>query len=134
MPRRAPHPCRHPGCAGLVVGAGRYCPEHSAQGDEQVDAQRPTSSQRGYGYRWQKIRAVYLRAHPICADPFGVHQQAGQLAVAAEDVDHITPLQAGGSNRAENLQALCHSCHSRKTATENGGWGRGRQKPGAGDS
>lgn len=25
-----------------------------------------TSAQRGYGYRWQKERAVHLREHPFC--------------------------------------------------------------------
>lgn len=25
-----------------------------------------TSSQRGYGYRWQKARAAFLREHPFC--------------------------------------------------------------------
>ena len=125
MPTRSPHPCKVPGCPGLVRGSGRYCPDHSGLEDAQTDAQRPHSGARGYDYRWQKIRLMYLRAHPICEDPFEIHKRAGELAVAASDVDHITPLQAGGTHAEENLQALCKSCHSKKTALQDGGWGRG---------
>jgi len=34
------------------------------------------------------------------------------------EVDHIIPRQDGGDNSRENLQSLCKSCHSRKTAKE----------------
>ncbi|WP_366141808.1 HNH endonuclease signature motif containing protein, partial [Propionivibrio sp.] len=36
----------------------------------------------------------------------------------ATDVDHIVPIRRGGTNKHENLQPLCHACHSRKTATQ----------------
>ena len=72
---------------------------------------RPGSSARGYGYRWQALRADYLRHHPLC-----VSCEAKGRVTAAREVDHIKPLAAGGSNAADNLQALCKPCHSRKTA------------------
>ncbi|MFO7537596.1 MAG: HNH endonuclease signature motif containing protein [Chloroflexota bacterium] len=69
---------------------------------------------------------MILRRHPLCADPDGVHAARGAV-VRATDVDHITPLADGGTNNTNNLQPLCHSCHSRKTAVESSGWGgRGR--------
>jgi 5-methylcytosine-specific restriction endonuclease McrA len=41
---------------------------------------------------------------------------------AANEVDHVTPLRDGGAKYdLENLQALCKSCHSRKTAAEMNG-------------
>ena len=35
------------------------------------------------------------------------------------EVDHVVPVQRGGSDAMENLQALCRSCHIRKTRREN---------------
>lgn len=39
----------------------------------------------------------------------------------ATDVDHVVPKRAGGPDAHSNLQSLCHSCHSRKTATRSAG-------------
>ena len=58
---------------------------------------------------------MYLRANPLCADPFGLH---GGRVVAAIHVDHIRPRRDGGSDAEDNLQSLCHSCHSKKTASD----------------
>ena len=33
------------------------------------------------------------------------------------------PVRSGGTDDEENLQALCHECHSAKTASEDGRWG-----------
>ena len=51
----------------------------------------------------------------------------GVLRERAEDgVDGRRPHRAQGKGRTDdknkNLQALCHSCHSRKTAEEDGRW------------
>lgn len=122
MPVRAKHPCHHPGCTALVE-RGRYCDEHQPH----VEERRGTSAQRGYGYRWQRLRRMFLAAHPLCADPFGDHQRDG-VVVAATDVDHIVPRTRGGTDDESNLQQLCHSCHSRKTnAEDGGGWVGGRK-------
>ena len=86
-------------------------------------APRPTSGARGYGGRWQRLARMFLRRHPLCADPFGVHA-AERGIVPAECVDHIVPLRRGGSNDESNLQALCTSCHARKTVLHDGGFGR----------
>lgn len=34
------------------------------------------------------------------------------------NVDHIVPLEDGGSDRDDNLQTLCRSCHGKKTSGE----------------
>jgi 5-methylcytosine-specific restriction protein A len=36
------------------------------------------------------------------------------------EVDHIKPLEHGGTNEDDNLQLLCSECHKVKTATDRG--------------
>lgn len=78
------------------------------------DKQRESRHKRGYGYRWQKLRLIILARDPIC-------KICGRAA--STDVDHIIPKSKGGLDAVDNLQGLCHSCHSRKTASEDGGYG-----------
>ena len=61
-----------------------------------------------YNYRWQKYRAIYLKAHPFCA----MHLQQGKY-VDATVVDHITPHRGdlGLFWDEGNHQALCKQCH-----------------------
>ena len=77
-----------------------------------------------YTAAWQRIRATHLSSSPLCV----VCITEGR-PVAATDVDHVRPHQ--GNHQlffdATNLQSLCHACHSRKTATEDGGFGRARR-------
>jgi 5-methylcytosine-specific restriction protein A len=84
---------------------------------------RPTAAQRGYGARWQKASQAWLNEHPIAVDYFGEH---GGRVYAAEVVDHIKPHK--GDMKlfwdSSNWQGLTKRDHDRKTATEEGGWGR----------
>ena len=102
--------------------ARRHQPKHVGYTSKQhipTHKTRPTASKRGYGYHWQRLRRMVLARQPLCQDPFGTHAHHHEL-VPATEVDHITPLAAGGGNSLENLQGLCKSCHSRKTRQENG--------------
>lgn len=84
---------------------------------------RGGSAKRGYDATWQRLRLMYLRDNPLCVEC----ERQGEI-VAATDVDHITPIASGGERLDEsNLQSLCRSCHSRKTVTEDGGFGRNRR-------
>lgn len=84
----------------------------------------PASSSPGsYGRAWRRLRRLVLRLQPFCVDPFGHHAVDGRFEVATE-VDHIVPRRAGGKDVIENLQSLCITCHSRKTARFDGGFGR----------
>lgn len=120
MPQRSKRPCRYPGCVELVRD-GSYCEKHQKQTDAQYDQRRGSAASRGYGARWRKLRKMFLASHPLCGDPFGHHAEENRL-VPATEVDHIKPKQQGGTDRWENLQALCKPCHSLKTAGE-GRWG-----------
>ena len=106
-------PCRHPSCPNLVRGGG-YCRLHQ----KAHTAPRGESENRHSlysGAEWKKLRAYQLMREPYCREcaRHGITKRA-------EDVDHIIPHR--GDLRlfrdTENLQSLCHSCHSRKTIAE----------------
>lgn len=124
MPWKPARPCRYPGCPNLITGEGSYCPAHARAKSKAFDAQRGTPDQRGYGETWRRLRKMFLAEHPLCADPFGAHEGR---PVVATDVDHIRAKRDGGSDDVSNLQALCHACHSRKTAAEVG-WAGGGER------
>lgn len=127
MPRKAPRPCRADGCPELVYGECRYCSTHAQQRQREYDQQRGSAASRGYDARWRKLRRLVLNRQPLCADPYGVHAKRGEV-VAATDVDHIVSKRTGGTDSLDNLQALCHSCHSRKTVEQDGRWEEGEVK------
>ncbi len=85
---------------------------------------RGSASRRGYGRRWQRLRKLVLAGEPLCRAC-----AAEGRTTAATEVDHVTPLSAGGTNEQANLQPLCKSHHSRKTAHEAGTFGRAPSKP-----
>ncbi|MCE2660749.1 MAG: HNH endonuclease [Rubrivivax sp.] len=118
MPRAAPRPCVEPGCNAMATERGR-CAEHAKRQQQQLDARRGSSSQRGYGSQWQKARAGFLRSHPLC-----LHCQRQGKLVPATDVDHIQPHKGDRALfwDSDNWQGLCKPCHSAKTATEDGRW------------
>jgi len=121
MPTRAMKGCAYPGCTALIA-RGRFCPEHQAAGGMSTDMDRGSAAARGYDARWRKLRDMFLARHPLCADLFGYHQR-DKVTELATDVDHVLPKRAGGADSYDNLQALCHRCHSRKTALQSSGWG-----------
>ena len=109
MPRKSKCPCRHPGCPQLVDAGQLYCDEHAKL------YERPSSAKRGYNSKWRKVRAAYLRKHPLC-----VKCMADGQYVEATVVDHK---QAHRNNPAlmwdeNNFQSLCKSCHDKKTGNE----------------
>jgi len=80
--------------------------------------------------RWLAARKGYFAKHPFCADPYGVH---GLVLVVARHLDHIVPHLGDYALfwLRSNWQGLCWSCHSRKTATQDGGFGHARQNDSA---
>lgn len=112
MPSKAAIACKRSGCPGLVRNGvcsvcGRMAQRVRAL---RYDSQRGTPAQRGYDGRWQRRRVLFLRAHPLCAEC-----QRHGLVTAATDVHHVIALRNGGGDEDENLEALCHPCHSRIT-------------------
>ena len=81
--------------------------------------QRPSAAARGYGRRWRVARLAFLKRHPHC-----VSCRANGRETAAAVVDHIRP-HRGNMRKfwdTMNWQALCRSCHGRKTTTVDAPW------------
>jgi len=64
-------------------------------------------------HAWRKLRAYILAESPLCE-----HCMDRGLTAPATDVDHISGDPS--DNSMANLQSLCHSCHSIKTARDHG--------------
>ncbi|WP_141304364.1 HNH endonuclease [Moorella sp. E306M] len=109
MPKRLPTPCNYPGCPNLVEPGERYCPEHKTQHYRRQNERRGTAAQRGYDARWQKVREMYLRQHPLCE----MCEREGRVTPATM-VHHKQPIRHGGEVlNMENLMAVCRACHDR---------------------
>lgn len=93
-------PCSEPTCPNL-----RPCARHS----------RPTSSTaQGYGAPWRRLRDATPRTPCVdCGTPW--HSRF--------NLDHDTSRRQGGPDGEGNLVWRCPSCHSRKTARTDGGFG-----------
>lgn len=106
-----------------VVRAHQAREQDRREHERQLERLNP--HQRGYNREWRKISKQFLDAHPLCAGFDSVCEERGRITPAT-DVDHIVPHR--GNLRIfwdqSNWQALCHTCHSRKTAREDGGFGR----------
>ena len=119
----------HPDKDGLLLLVGASMPMraplHRAAGQQpralaeanrkaKIDAEREGSRQRGYDAAWRRLRAQVLAANPIC--------QVIGCGQPATDVDHIESVADHPELRLvwSNLRALCHPCHSRRTALDQG--------------
>lgn len=96
----------------ITVRAPRHRPRQDT--DRQKRRALPTNSAA-----WRKLRAAFLREHPLCMDC----EKRGRVTPASV-VDHIDG--NAHNNEPGNLAALCASCHSRKTARQDGGFGNPR--------
>ena len=99
-------PCGEGGC-GQLVRSENYCERHRKA--------RPKNRKRPDPYymtaRWKRLRKMVFNRTPWCC--------MCKLTMATE-VDHVIPRSEGGQDTFENLQGLCKSCHSKKTAREVG--------------
>ncbi len=125
MPHRAMKPCNHPGCGVAINAKDKYCSVHLPMHKNDYKRKIPQTGIYA-STRWRKYRRWFLNRNPICA-VIDCNQEATV-------VDHITPVNQGGSFwNIENHQAMCKSCHDKKTATEDGGfWNISRGHAGEG--
>lgn len=108
-------------CGAMCAGRDKVPWKVKTAANKHVAARRPdnrlSARQRGYDSRWERIRAAHLREEPYC-------RICGDVG---SNVDHIIPRARGGTNDPQNLQTLCASCHSAKTAEHDGGFGNRRR-------
>jgi HNH endonuclease len=116
MPRKAKHPCHHPGCPNLTEG--RFCEEHQKEENKCYEKyHRDPATRKRYGRAWKRIRDSYVKTHPFCE----LCYEQGRLA-EVEEVHHKIPLSEGGTHDKTNLISLCKSCHARIHAERGDRW------------
>jgi 5-methylcytosine-specific restriction protein A len=109
--------CLKPGCPELVEE--RRCEEHRKEyerangraGFSDPDGRRHDGNFYSTAF-WRRKRNNYLATHPVC--------EVNNCERPPREVDHVVPRAEGGSDDSNNLQALCKSHHSQKTARETG--------------
>lgn len=69
--------------------------------------------ERGYGYEWEKRRAVKLKLKPLCE----YCEEKGRITIATE-VDHVIPKSKGGTDEPSNLKSCCRACNLSKTVKD----------------
>jgi 5-methylcytosine-specific restriction protein A len=110
--------CTYPNCPNLV-DSGR-CPAHRKQEHTDDQQWRGSASERGYGYRWTKLRAAHIASQPACV----MCLEQGIVNIGSKEspneVDHIVPLKARPDLRLSksNLQTLCQAHHKSKTRSQ----------------
>jgi len=75
-----------------------------------------SSTARGYGADWRRVRAAVLAEEPLCR----MCAEAGRTTAAAE-VDHIHPFHGLSDPRRlerSNLRPLCVPCHRARTGSQ----------------
>jgi 5-methylcytosine-specific restriction protein A len=103
--------CAQPFC-GAIVTRGR-CPLHTKTEHDRKNA----NIRRWYrSPRWRALRAWKLSTEPQCPGGYGRIFLCG---APTTDVDHIDPHRGNPARfwNPQNLQALCHRCHSAKTGS-----------------
>ncbi len=125
MPYAAPRVCSYAGC-GVVVAKGGRCEKHRNKERREFDRRRGSAASRGYGARWRRASKEFLKRNPLC-----VRCQEDDIVEPATIVDHKVPHRGDQQLfwNKRNWQPLCKQHHDRKTATEDGGFGR---RPGEG--
>ncbi len=107
--------CNFGGCNQLAVAGQSYCQHHlqTKQGNvfEAGFKRNPEHVKFYAGHRWNKTRAAFRKAHPLCEEC-----KAQGIITPAQMVHHdpeLSELLAKGMNPYDwqYLHSLCNRCH-----------------------
>ncbi len=102
----------------MATAPKTHRPLGSSTPRQQHDKRRGSAQERGYDARWHKLRAWYVRQHPLCQDC-----EARGLTVVVDEVDHVIPINGPNDQLrldVMNLRSRCKACHAKKTRID--GW------------
>lgn len=125
MPPSPARTCNHPGCKALSRDGSGRCESHPRKA-WQHQGRDTSSTARGYGSAWQRLRLIVLaRDCGVCQCP--ECKQSGRIRKASE-VDHIVSKARAASmgwSQAQtdsmgNLRAVHPECHKRITMIDQG--------------
>lgn len=117
MPLRPLHPCSQPGCPAYIRDGGR-CDDHKRERWQRQRCKKDPAKDKFYSSSaWRKLRAWFMNQHSICQ---GSLPGGRKCRSKGTECDHIQPIELRPDLALNqgNLQSLCKSCHSRKTAGE----------------
>lgn len=110
--------CNRPGCTNYISTSETYCEEHTNHNYKQYEKIR-TSTAEGREYKrfydskdWKELRyQTLLNAGFICEIC-----ERNEATIA----DHIIPTKVKWEMRLDpkNIQAVCVSCHNKKTVSD----------------
>lgn len=111
--------CAVAGCYNTTKDNNKYCDKHINTVERKIFTVRTKSRQWHNKYnnaQWRKKSREFLRNNPYCVE-------CGNKATIT---DHIIPHRGNEFLfwSDENLQAMCQSCHTRKTFAENKNFNR----------
>lgn len=118
MPKRAP----------IFRPFGRTREQQTQALRQETDDRRGSSTARGYGSDWQRVRLAHLQSEPLCR----FCSERGEV-VPATVVDHVKSIVEAPHLRLDhsNLRSLCKRCHDSRTGRDQG-FGR-RRRGGGGE-
>lgn len=112
MAQKPLRPCRHPGCPELTRDG--WCPKHKPK----QAARRESAA--WHGWYSLPVWTHDLRPGQLFREPLCQECDKRGLRTYATDVDHIVDHKGDWAlfTARDNLESLCHFCHSRKTMAE----------------
>lgn len=106
--------CSAAGCKKAAINEGR-CDKHPRKNRSTTTAHKNIDNAGKNVHnssRWKRLSKLKRSMNPLCEICL-----ADNIAVPSTEVDHIKPIDTNPhlAYDLNNLQALCHSCHMKKT-------------------